>query len=183
MIYHFSLSAVAIVLGVVYLLAHLPGVLWPGPVRSEVGRFPRHLPTGLVLTFIASVWWVTLLATTDLGEFSVYRNTLLTISIVLLTLTMLLAHQFLAVRGLALLLLLGAQVILDAAFLLDTPVRLVMTVLAYVWATTGIILIISPYRLRDFIEWASRSESRFRGLSWGGVAFGVFLLILGIFVY
>lgn len=183
MIYHVSLSTIALVLGFFYLLTHAPGLIWPKTFAQIVHRFPRHLPTGLILTFLASIWWIALVSTADLGEFSVYRKILLTVSVVLLTLTMLLVHQFLAVRGLALLLLLGAQVILDAAFLLDTPLRLVMTCVAYAWAVAGIAFLCVPYWLRDLIEYCFKTETRTYWACGAGLGFGFVLVVLGAWVY
>jgi hypothetical protein len=48
------------------------------------------------------------------------------------------ADQFLALRGLAALLLQVAKVALDAADLSDLPLRLIVTVLAYLWVYAAI---------------------------------------------
>jgi uncharacterized protein YjeT (DUF2065 family) len=90
---------------------------------------------------------------------------------------------FLAPRGLGCLLLLGAAVILDAAFLVQTPWRYVMTLLAYWWVITGMVLVYSPHLWRDAIHYVTATPQRFRLFSWPGVLFGLVLIALGFFVY
>lgn len=181
--YDFSLSTVTLVIGVLYLLGHLPGVFWPKDFRRMLKGFPRNYPLGVVLTLAAGIWFCWLTATTDLGEMSGLRNVLVLAWAVGAVLMMVFVPTFLAVRGLAFLLLLGTEVILSSAFLVDSNARLVMTVLAYIWAVVGMILVASPYYLRDGLEIAVATPQRCRLLSVAGAAFGVVLLALGAFVY
>jgi hypothetical protein len=44
-------------------------------------------------------------------------------------------------------------------------------------------LTISPWRLRDLIDWATASESRTRLVSGLRLAFGVFVLVLAVTAY
>jgi len=73
----------------------------------------------------------------DLGEISSARAQLMTVWVVAGVLLVIFVPGFLAARGLGCLLLLGAAVILDAAFLVTTPWRFVMTILAYYWVIGG----------------------------------------------
>jgi len=90
---------------------------------------------------------------------------------------------FLAARGLGCLLLLAAALVLDAAFLVTTPWRYVMTILAYYWVIAGMVLVYSPHLWRDAINYVTRTPERLRWMSWPGVVFGAVLIALGIFVY
>ena len=90
---------------------------------------------------------------------------------------------FLAARGLGCLLLLAATVVLDAAFLVQTPWRYVMTLLAFGWVIVGMVLVYSPHLWRDAIEYATQTPQRLRLFSWPGVVFGLVLIALGLFVY
>src|SRR2546423_12678234 len=56
--------------------------------------------------------------------------------------------DFLPVRGLAVLLLLAAKLMVDTARWADTSWRLVITTLAYVWIIAGLWLTVSPWRAR-----------------------------------
>jgi hypothetical protein len=183
MTYDLSLKWVTLVIGFLYLAGHLPGVLAPELFAKIARRFPRHYPAGVILTLAAGIWFCWLTATTDLGEMSPWRNTLVSVWAAGTILMVIFVPTFLAVRGLAFLLLLGTEVILSAAFMTDTDARYVMTVLAYVWAIVGMILVASPYHLRDALEWAFKTPQRCRILCAAGSLFGVLLLILGAFVY
>lgn len=183
MTYDVSLHWVALVIGAMYLIGHLPGMFWPEKTSRVIKRFPRNYPVGVVLTLAAGIWFCWLTATTDLGEMSGMRNTLVVAWAAGAILLVIFVPTFLAVRGLAFLLLLGTEVILCAAFLVDSESRLVMTVLAYVWAITGMVLVASPYYLRDVLDFVLKTPQRCRLFSVVGVAFGAVILALGLFVY
>jgi hypothetical protein len=89
----------------------------------------------------------------------------------------------LALRGLGCLLLLAAALMLDAAFLATTPWRYVVTLLAYGWVVKGMILVYSPHVGRRWLDWLTESEQRLRAFSWPGIALGLILIVLGLFVY
>lgn len=181
--YDFQLGGVTLVIGALYLLAHLPGVIWPEAFARIAKLFPRNYAAGVLLTLAAGIWFCWLTATTDLGEMSNWRNTLVLVWAVGTILMIIFVPTFLAVRGLAFLLLLGTEVILSSAFLVDSDARLVMTVLAYVWAVVGMILVASPFYFRDALDVALKTPLRCRVLSAAGAVFGVVLLALGALVY
>ncbi len=181
--YDLPLSWVALVIAAIYLLAHVPGIFWPEAISAIAKKFPRHYPSGVVLTLVAGVWFCWLTATTDLGEMSGWRNVLVMVWAAGTVLMIVFVPTFLAVRGLAFLLLLGAEVILSAAFVVDNQARLVMTVLAYAWAIAGMVLVASPFYFRDALAVALKTPLRCRLLSLAGAVFGLVLLALGLFVY
>lgn len=181
--YDLPLGGVTLVIGLLYVLGHVPGVIWPKAYGKLVKQFPRNYPAGAILTLLAGFWFCWLTATTDLGEMSAMRNVLVTAWAAGAILLVIFVPSFLAVRGLAFLLLLGTEVILSSAFLVDNNAKYVMTVLAYVWAVVGMILVASPFYFRDALEIALQTPQRVRMLSIAGAVFGVVLLALGAFVY
>ena len=89
--------------------------------------------------------------------------------------------DFLAVRGLCALVLMGAMPLLDAAYMqFDRPQRLFMVTLVYVALALAIWLGAQPWRLRDFLGWLFARPGRAR--SFGGViaAYG---LLLGVVAF
>ena len=144
---------------------------------------PRNYPLGVVLMLLATLWFVTLTGVMDLGEISSARVQLMAVWAIAGVLLTIFVPAFLAARGLGCLLLLGAAVVLDAAFLATTPWRYVMTVLAYYWVIAGMVLVYSPHLWRDAVQYVTATPERFRLFSWPGVVFGVVLIALGIFVY
>ncbi len=62
----------------------------------------------------------------------------------------------------------------------ESPLVEVIQVWAYVLVVAGIWFTVTPWRLRDFINWATATESRTRLLSGVRLAFAAFVLILGL---
>ncbi len=91
--------------------------------------------------------------------------------------------DFLAVRGLAVVLLLLAKLTLDAARWHPSQWTVVIQVLAYVWVIIGMWLTISPWRLRDWIQWYTRDLQRMKILSAMKVVGGLVIATLGFTVY
>jgi hypothetical protein len=183
MTYFVSLRIVAIVVGLFYLATHLPGALAPGWTAPRARTLPRNYPLGVALMLTATLWFVVLTGLMDLGELSGIRFDLMAVWAVAGVLLTIFVPGFLAVRGLGCLLLLAAAVILDAAFLVQTPARYVMTVIAYIWVVAGMVLVYSPHLGRDGLGFVTRTPQHCRLFSWPGVAFGLLLIVLGIFVY
>ena len=183
MTYFVSLRLTAIVLGLLYLATHGPGALAPGRTGTWLRKLPRHYPLGVTLMLLATIWFVVLTGVMDLGEISNIRVKLMAVWAVAGVLLAIFVPGFLAMRGLGCLLLLAAALMLDAAFLAATPWRYVVTLLAYAWVIGGMVLVYSPHLGRTAIDWATASESRLRAFCWPGVALGLLLLVLGIWVY
>ena len=90
-------------------------------------------------------------------------------------------QDFLAVRGLAVVLLLLAKLMVDTGrpHLGESPWVLVIQGWAYVLIVMGIYFTVTPWRLRDFIVWATATEKRTRCLSTVRLAFAALVVILG----
>lgn len=183
MIYPFSLAHVTIALGLLYLISHGLALWKFQTCRHWLTLFHRNLYLGYFILTLATIWTVGLVATMDLMEYSHLRYLFIAIFIGLAGLTARFLPDFLSVRSLGVLLLLGANVLLDAAFLRDELSRLVITITAYIYVIIGIFLVGMPYLWRDFIAWFYNKEPRAKiGLS-AGILFGVILLLLGFLVY
>src|SRR5690349_24359238 len=91
--------------------------------------------------------------------------------------------DFLAVRGLAVGFLLLAKLLVDTARWVDTEWRLVIVTWAYLLVLAGMWFTVSPWRLRDIINWSTANEQRTRMLSPIRAGFGLLLIILGITVF
>ncbi len=183
MTYFVSLKIVTIIVGLLISLGHLPMALAPEQSCRFMRTLPRNYPLGVVLMLSATLWFTTLTGVMDLGEISSARTQLMAVWTVSGVLVVIFVPGFLAARGLGCLLLLAAAVVLDAAFLMTTPWRYVMTILAYYWVIGGMVLIYSPHLWRDVINYMTQTPERLRLSSWPGVAFGAVLIALGIFVY
>jgi hypothetical protein len=91
--------------------------------------------------------------------------------------------DFLAVRGISVLILLAAWPLLRAAFMkYDVPQRLFMVSFVFAAIAAALYLAAVPYRLRDFFQWLFARPARARMLGGGLLAYG-FLLIVVAFTY
>jgi hypothetical protein len=183
MTYFVSLKITAIIVGLLALLGHLPLALAPGRWTPLLRSLPRNYPLGVVLMLAATAWFTILTGVMDLGEISSIRTQLCAVWVISGVLMVIFVPGFLAARGLGCLLLLGAAVILDASFLVDTWGAAVIKIMAYWWVIAGMVLVYSPHKGRDLILYATQSPQRLRLLAWPGVAVGALIIVLGIFVY
>jgi len=90
--------------------------------------------------------------------------------------------DFLAVRGLSILLLLSATPLLGASFMRYEPQDYPLKVLSYLAIVLALYLAAVPYRLRDFLQWLFARPGRARGLGAALLAAGI-LLNLVAFTY
>jgi hypothetical protein len=91
-------------------------------------------------------------------------------------------QDFLAVRGLAILMLLLAKLMVDTGrpHLGESRFVLVIQIWAYLLVIAGIWFTVTPWKLRDILNWATATEDRIRIGSSIRLAFAVFVLILGL---
>lgn len=183
MIYHFSLQNVAIVAGIILVLLGLPGLIMPGTAQSWAKGLPRSYIAGIIFLTIDLVWSLWLLATMEMGEFQSFRRPLLIALPIGYFLVLRFVDEFLAVRALGILCLLGAEPLLDAAFFRNDGARLVVTVFAYLLIVAGIMWVTMPYLLRDQINWSTRSPMRWRCVHGFALLYGAAVLVLAVAVY
>lgn len=162
-----------------FLIAFGVHFLWYG-IRSaqSVQAFPRSRTAAYILLGAAAAWFlykVTQLGPADFGQ---YKNLLFALFLVVALGSFIYVPDFLAVRGLAALILLTAGVLLDAAYMELPTARLFLVTFVYLAIVIALILGANPYKMRDFLEWLYRKEGRPR--IFGGI-FAVYgLLLLGV---
>jgi uncharacterized protein YacL len=91
-------------------------------------------------------------------------------------------QDFLAVRGLAVLMLLLAKLMVDTGrpHLGESPFVQVIQIWAYLLIVAGIWFTVTPWKLRDILNWATATEERIRIGSAIRLAFAAFVVILGL---
>ncbi len=183
MIYHFSLQLAGLVAGLILCLLGAIGFATDGAARSFMSRFPRSRVAGMVILSIDLIWSFWLVSTMEMGEFSAFRRPFLVALPIGFFLTLRFVDEFLAVRALGILGLLVAEPLLDAAFFRYETSRLVLTVLAYVLVVLGLTWVMVPYKLRDQINWFSKTSGRWRGINIFGFVYGVALIALALTRY
>lgn len=183
LIYSLGLREIALFLGLLYLIAHLLPLLKPFFFQDLLQKLPRSTMAGYILITIATLWSATLINTMDLGEYNKMRTIFTLLTFVGGVLCCFYVRDFLSLRALGVLLLLGANVILDAAFLLDNRFKIFLVCNAYVWIVLGMTLVSSPYLIRNAIQWATAELRRWQFLMSLGVIWGFIVLGLGIFSF
>jgi hypothetical protein len=112
------------------------------------------------------------------ADFGQYKNILFIIFLVTALGSFYYVPDFLAVRGLAALILMTAGVLLDAAYMQLPQTRLFLVTFVYVAIVVSLILGANPYKLRDFFEWLYKTERRPKLFGGAFVAYG--LLLIGV---
>jgi hypothetical protein len=176
MIYDFTLRTVGLFTGVCLIVVHAFALLKPSTVKAWLPTFPRSRVWGVVLCTLAALWAFWLAATMDLGEFTSHRTLICGAIIAGAIMVPLFADEFLAVRSLGILSLLAAEPLLSAAFLKPEYSRLLLVVLAYIWAIAGLLFVGAPYLLRNLIVWLLAARGRYLAVAWCGVIYGAILV-------
>lgn len=145
-------------------------------VRSALRGFPRSTAAAYVLFGTAAAWFLFRVSHLSEADFGQFRTQLFLGFAAVAVLSFFYVSEFLAVRGLASLVLLTASPLLDTAFTrYDIHQRLFMVSFVYIALTLAIYLGAAPYRLRDMIEWLQRVPGRAR---WVGALLAAYGLLL-----
>ena len=180
MIYSFTLKSVMLLVGLLLVASHLFAILRGGAAKEWLRNFPRNKPAGAILTIILAAWFFWLVKVSDLGEFSNWRSLVLYLTPVSAVLAIFFMQEFLAVRALGGLVLMAAEPLLEAAFMRDEQVRLLLVSLTYVWIIAGMFWVGMPYTLRDQVAWVTSSETRWRAAAFAGLAYGALRCVGGL---
>ena len=175
-----SLANLSIVLGLGIAVPQIWQLTQHGAWRQWSAGFPRSKPLGYLFIAIATAWFVWNVRNETLADFSKYKPYLLAGFAAIGVLTCLYVIDFLAARGLALTMLLLAKFMVDTARWHPSDWRWLISGMAYVWVFFGIWLTISPWRLRDFVAWHNRSDSRIRVLAASRLGVALVLVVLGL---
>jgi hypothetical protein len=94
-------------------------------------------------------------------------------------------QDFLAVRGLAVVFLLLGKLMVDTGrpHLGESPWVLVIQTWAYVLVAAGIYFTVTPWKLRDLLNWGTATETRVRVGSAIRLGFALLVLVLGVTVF
>jgi len=151
--------------------------------QALLRAFPRSRQTGVALLTVDAIWAYLLVSNMDLGEFTSWRQWILVAIVVGYFLTLMFVDEFLAVRALGILALLAAEPLLEAAFLRPETSRLLVTAVAYAWATIGLFWVGMPYLLRDQINWVTRVPGRWKAAALGGLVYGAVVIFFALTQY
>jgi hypothetical protein len=178
-----KLSTLSIILGLIVVLLNLFGLLKPRAFAEAARKFPRYTPAGYFLTLLGTAWFLYYVSQESVSDFAAMKKFFYLLFGGVGLATCIFVRDFLPVRGLAVVMLLLGKLMTDAARWADTDWRLVISTWAYVLVLAGMWFTISPWRLRDMLNWSVATESRTRLLSGVRFAFGLLVLFLGLTVF
>jgi hypothetical protein len=180
-----KLSTLAVIMGLGIGLPQVYGLLNPTAFAAKVRKFPRSLPVGVALMLLGTVWFAWYFGQEQVSDFANAKPYLLAGFIAVGVGSCIYVQDFLAVRGLAVVFLLLAKLMVDTGrpHLGGNPLVLVIQTWAYVLVVSGIWFTIWPWHLRDLLNWATANEKRVRIGSAIRLAFGLFVAELGFTVY
>ena len=158
------------------------GLARPAQFAATVRKFPRNLPAGIFLMALATLWFLWNVNQESLADFAAFKNYMMIGFAAVGLGACIFVKDFLAVRGLAWVFLLRAKLMVDTGrpHLGETPWVLVIQTWAYVLILAGMWFTVSPWRLRDFLEWATANEKRIKVGSAVRLAFALFVVVLGL---
>ena len=176
-----KLSTLAIALGLGIALPQIFGILNPQKFAAAVRKFPRHVPLGIALMLLGTAWFIWNLSQESISDFTTFKPYMMAGFAAIGVGACIFVQDFLAVRGLAVVFLLLAKLMTDAGrpLLGQTHWVLVIQTWGYVLAVAGIWFTISPWRLRDLLNWATANETRVKVGSIVRLSFGLFVAALG----
>jgi hypothetical protein len=177
-----KLSTLSVVLGLGMGLPQIYGLVKPAAFGSAVRKFPRSMPWGWALMLLGTAWFLWNLSQESISDFASYKNVLFAGFAAIGIGTCLFVQDFLAVRGLAVVFLLLARVMVDAGrpSLGETSWVLIIQSWAYLMVLGGIWFTVSPWRLRDLLEWGTANEKRIKVGCGLRLAFGLLVAGLGL---
>ena len=177
-----KLSLLAILLGIGLGLPQFYAFANPQKFAVAVRRFPRNLPAGIFLMLLGTAWFLWNVNTEPVADFAAYKKAMLMVFAAVGILSCFYVQDFLAARGLAVVFLLLAKAMVDTGrpHLGETPWVLVIQVWAYVLVAAGIWFTVSPWKLRDFLNWMTATHARIKIGSAIRLAFAIFIIVLGL---
>jgi hypothetical protein len=175
-----KLSTLAVILGLLLGLPQIYGLMKPAAFAANVRKFPRSLPWGIALMLSGTGWFLYYFSLESVSDFNAYKPMLMCFFGAVGVASCFYVQDYLAVRGLAVVLMLMAKLMVDSGRWAETEWRLVIITWAYVLVAAGIWFTIWPWHLRDMLNWATANEKRVRMGSALRLAFGLFVAILGL---
>ncbi|MDF3059158.1 MAG: hypothetical protein K0R17_3373 [Rariglobus sp.] len=176
-----TLTLATLITGLILLLLGALFLVSNSAIKSMLKAFPRSQTATVIFFGGGAAWFLYQVANMSVADVIGFSTPTPFVYIfgALAVLAFFYVPEFLAVRGLSIVILVGGWPLLMSAYgRYELPERLFMVSILYVAFAVAIALAIWPYCLRDFFEWLYRAPGRAR--VFGGVlaAYGVLLACL-----
>ena len=178
-----SLQWIAILLGALATAGGLVGALRPELIKRFAELFPRSTVPAWIFTALCCVLGAKEALGMNMGFLDVYKKYIYIISPAVFIASVVYMKELLAPRALGGFLLLIAVPILQVARWHESSLRLVVVILVYLWIIYGLVLLMSPWWFRKMYMPFMDNAVLLKTAAYAKTAFGIVLLLLGIFVY
>jgi hypothetical protein len=174
-----SLSLATLLPGLLLIVLGLPLVLGHSGYAAVLKAFPRSPFATYVLFGAGAAWFLYGIWHLSPADFGDYRKILFCAFAAIAVLSFKCVPDFLAVRGVCVLVLMAAMPLLDAAYMeYEKPQRLLLVSLVYLSLALAIWLGAQPWRMRDFLSWLFARPGRARGVGSAVAAYGIVLSLI-----
>jgi len=177
------LAAMVLILGGLIGAVFAPLLIRPAVFRRISRDFPRNRLAGWALLAV-DVWWsAVLLLKMDMGGLNKFKPLIYVLAPILFVLTAVFVDELLSGRALGGLLALIPAPIIDLARFHESPLRLLVISVCYALVLMGIILMLSPYRLRRWCGVLCYNDRRCRIFGVAGLALSGILIASAFTVF
>jgi hypothetical protein len=176
-------STLSVILGAVYGALNLYALLQPAAFTASARRFARSQAWGYFLMPLGTLWFLFNLNNESISDFAAYKNLMLLGFGGVGLGTCFFVRDYLAVRGLSVVLLLLAWFTLNFARWSNSPWHVIVSAWCYVWIIAGMWFTISPWRLRDYLLWLTASPQRLKIQSGIRLGFAALIIVLGLIAF
>ncbi len=174
-----SLSLATLLPGLLLIALGAPLFFNSSRLVASLKAMPRSTTAAVIFFGIGSVWFVWNVLHLSKADFGEYRVWLALGFTAVAALSFKCVPDFLAVRGLCVLVLLAATPLLGAAYMeYQYPQRLFLVSFVYLLIILAIWLGASPFRMRDFLVWLFARPGRSRSFGVALLAYGLLLAIV-----
>ena len=164
--------------GIILIALGLFQLLKPSETKSVAIGMLRSKGAAVVFLSLATAWFLWKVLHLGEPDFGNHKMKLFWVFLIVTTASHFYVPDFLSVRGLAALLLLYSDALLDAAYMEALMSRLFLVSFVYLVIVICMYLGALPYRLRDFFSWFYKNPWWPRLFSIGFIAYGVLLCVI-----
>lgn len=174
-----SLTVATLIPGLLLLALGVPLLLNHSGFTAALKAFPRSTAASYIFFGAGAAWFLYEMWNLSPADEIIPRKYLFAGFLVVALLSFKCVPDFLSVRGLAAVILMGAMPLLDAAYMqYDKPQRLLMVSVVYLAIAAAIWLGAQPWRLRDFLGWLLAQPGRVRAIGGTVAGYGLLLAIV-----
>lgn len=170
-----SLFTVTIIVAIALLTKGIVWLMFPEWTERRWRSILRSPIAALIFFGAAGLWFLWNVAHLGEADFGEYKFWLILIFGAAIVGSFFYLKDFLVIRGVSILELLLAKLVLDVAYLQPPLGRLFLVGFVYLVIIQALYFAALPYKMRDFLNWIFASKSRIKQFSFGFIAYGLIL--------